>query len=304
MDTSHTARLARARTALEGLSVGDALGGFFEFGSYATLARYVQERRVPAVEVWRWTDDTNMTLSVYNILRQYQALNQDALALDFAKHFDRGRGYGMSIRGWVQRVLDGQPWYEVNTLAFGGTGSYGNGGAMRVAPVGAYFADDMDAVVENARKSAEITHAHTEGITGAMGVAVAAALACRLRGQPPPDRPAFIDLILPHIPDSIVREKTRHARDLPSGATVELAVSALGNGSQISAQDTVPFCLWCAGEQLAAYEDALWLTASAGGDVDTTCAIVGGIVACYVGDAGIPAAWRAAREPLPEWAMG
>jgi ADP-ribosylglycohydrolase len=201
-------------------------------------------------------------------------------------------------------IGQGAPWKIAAGLLFDGKGSYGNGGAMRVAPVGAYFADDMDAVVDNARKSAEITHAHPEGIAGAMGVAVAAAIACRLTGQPAPDRPTFLDLILPHIPDSIVREKTRHARDLPSGTSVELAASALGNGSQVSAQDTVPFCLWCAGEQLANYEDALWLTVSAGGDVDTTCAIVGGIVAGYVGDDGIPSAWRAAREPLAGWAIG
>ena len=67
--------------------------------------------------------------------------------------------------------------------------------------------------------------------------------------------------------------------------------------------DTVPFCLWCAGEQLDRYDEALWLTASAGGDIDTNCAIVGGIVANYVGEEGIPLNWRAGREPLPAWAL-
>ena len=47
--------------------------------------------------------------------------------------------------------------------------------------------------------------------------------------------------------------------------------------------------------------DAPWLTVSGLGDRDTTCAIVGGIVACYVGEEGIPAAWLQAREPLPDW---
>lgn len=52
----------------------------------------------------------------------------------------------------------------------------GNGGAMRAAPVGAYFADDLDKVLCHARASAEVTHGHIEGIAGAMAVAVAAAL--------------------------------------------------------------------------------------------------------------------------------
>lgn len=46
---------------------------------------------------------------------------------------------------------------------------------------------------------------------------------------------------------------------------------------------------------------ALWLTVGGLGDRDTTCAIVGGIVACYTGSAAIPPAWRDAREPLPPW---
>ena len=66
--------------------------------------------------------------------------------------------------------------------------------------------------------------------------------------------------------------------------------------------DTVPFALWCAATHLDDYPAALWATASAGGDVDTTCAIVGGIVAAHVGTDGIPFTWQEAVEPLPHWA--
>lgn len=55
-------------------------------------------------------------------------------------------------------------------------GSMGNGAAMRVAPIGAYFADDLDKVLSHARASAEVTHGHREGIAGAMATAVASAL--------------------------------------------------------------------------------------------------------------------------------
>ncbi len=96
-------------------------------------------------------------------------------------------------------------------------------------------------------------------------------------------------------------QEERLARDALASTSVEAAVSMLGNGTGVSAQDTVPFALWCAGEQLHNYEEALWLTVSGLGDRDTTCAIVGGIVSLSCGIDGIPLAWRQAREPLPDW---
>lgn len=85
------------------------------------------------------------------------------------------------------------------------------------------------------------------------------------------------------------------------GSGVSFAVSAPGNRTGISAQDTVPFVLWCAAQRLQGFEEALRLTVSGLEDRDTTCAMVGGIVACYTGLEGIPAVWREVREPLPEW---
>ena len=79
------------------------------------------------------------------------------------------------------------------------------------------------------------------------------------------------------------------------------AAASLGNGRYISAPDTVPFCLWIAAKHLDDFETAFWDTACVGGDIDTTCAIVGGIVASRVGLAGIPAAWLKRCEALPEW---
>jgi len=72
--------------------------------------------------------------------------------------------------------------------------------------------------------------------------------------------------------------------------------------SWATAADTVPYALWAAARNLDDYERAIWTTASTGGDVDTTCAIVGGIVAAHLGKAGLPAPWLSACEPLPTWA--
>ncbi|MGW2377399.1 ADP-ribosylglycohydrolase family protein [Kitasatospora sp. NPDC001683] len=91
------------------------------------------------------------------------------------------------------------------------------------------------------------------------------------------------------------------ALDLLGQPHVELAAHRLGNGRQVSAGDTVRFTLWCAARHFDNFEAALWATASAGGDVDTTCAIVGGILAFRLGVQGTPAAWYDAVEPLPGW---
>jgi ADP-ribosylglycohydrolase len=291
-------RLKRARASLEGLSVGD---GFGEQFFHVDNPNFSLKNRALPLRWWLFTDDTNMALSVFAVLRQHGAIDQDVLARSFAERYSMDRGYGPAMHRLLRLITEGEPWREVAGDLFEGQGSYGNGAAMRVAPLGAYFADDMDKVVEQARLSAEITHAHEDGIAGAIAVAVAAAYAANMAGKPPPKRDYFLMVVHRYVPDSIVREKIRHAYQLASSASLQLAISALGNGSLISAQDTVPFCLWCAAGHLDNYEEALWLTANAMGDVDTTCAIVGGIVAARTGTASIPAEWFKRREPLPDW---
>jgi ADP-ribosylglycohydrolase len=148
-----------------------------------------------------------------------------------------------------------------------------------------------------------VTHAHEEGIAGAIAIAVAAAQSWRL-GQDSKEVECeeFLDLILPHIPESEVRRRTLVARDMAEEPVQEVA-DFLGSGFEVSAQDTVPFCLWCAGQHMEHWEETMWLTVAGLGDRDTTCAIVGGIVTLYEGVESIPLSWLEAREPLPAWAI-
>ncbi|MEK7467482.1 MAG: ADP-ribosylglycohydrolase family protein [Planctomycetota bacterium] len=110
---------------------------------------------------------------------------------------------------------------------------------------------------------------------------------------------AMLDVAIDLTPGSQVRVGIERARNLGPDISVPTAVNALGNGMSITAPDTVPFALWNASRRIDDFEDALWETATGMGDVDTTCAIVGGIVGAAVGRAGIPAEWLAARESLP-----
>ncbi len=300
--TTPTERLARARLSLEGLSIGDAIGGFFEMSTSKRLTQVVTTQTLPS-GIWHFTDDTNMALSIYHILSQHNHIHQDELASSFAKHYDRQRGYGPGTRTLIARMRHGEYWRDIAKTFYRGSGSFGNGGAMRVAPIGGYFADDIEAAITNARLSAEITHAHPEGIAGAIAVAAAAAVAWQWRDQTPRTRQEFLEQVISHIPPSEVQERCKQGLDLPSDTSTLQAAETLGNGSDVSAQRTVPFVLWCAGEYLHNFEEAIWQTLSAGGDADTNCAMVGGIVALYVGNEGIPTDWIEHREPLPAWAF-
>lgn len=289
----------RARLALEGTSVGDAFGQRF-FVSPSVVESFIENRAIPSAP-WYWTDDTAMSLSVFETLRDHGFIDKDALAKRFAERYRRDpwRGYGATAHTILMSISLGEPWREAAAEPFDGQGSMGNGGAMRAAPIGGYFADDLDAVVFNAGASAEPTHAHREGKAGAIAVAVAAALASQLgRGARDASGAALLREVIARTPHGATREGLEQAADFPLDSDPRAAAMALGNGKQVLSSDTVPFSLWCAARHLHSFEEALWTTVAGLGDRDTTCAIVGGIVALAVGHEKIPRAFVLAREPL------
>jgi ADP-ribosylglycohydrolase len=242
-----------------------------------------------------------MAQAIVEVLDRHGRIEQEDLARRFAHRYqaDPYRGYGLSVRRVLERIAGGEPWHASARSIYEGMGSMGNGGAMRVAPLGAYFADDLDEVVEQARASAEVTHAHPEGQAGAIATAVAAAWAWRARnraGRLPGQE--MLELALHHTPDGETQAGLKKAFSLRLDVPVEEAIAVLGNGSRITAPDTVPFALWSAARHIDDYAEALWTTVSAGGDNDTNCAIVGGIVVLACGRESIPEGWVAAREPL------
>jgi ADP-ribosylglycohydrolase len=293
-------RMERARLAMDGLSVGDALGGQFFIPLNRPLL-FDPARRVPPPP-WRYTDDTEMALGLLEVLDRHGHAAQDELARVFGRRYDRDmyRGYGATMHEILPALHRGESWRQVAPAAFGGQGSMGNGSAMRVAPAGAYFADDLARTAAEAEKSAVVTHAHPEGVAGAVAAAVATAMAWRLRGRAgdPAAREELFDAVLAHTPDGPTRRGLEEARALGDDCLVADAVQALGNGSRVTAPDTVPFTVWVAAMHLHDYRAAIWSTIHGGGDVDTTCAIVGGIVALACGPEGIPEEWIESRESL------
>ncbi|QVI22010.1 ADP-ribosylglycohydrolase family protein [Nocardia tengchongensis] len=283
-----------ALMSLRGLAVGDAFGSCFDDPiNYGALG----ERRV-LPGPWLWTDDTQMACSIFAVLSEHGRIGQDALAQSFAEHYDIYRRYGPGTSRILRLIRQkGYHWRELAQQARDGRGSWGNGAAMRVAPLGAWFADDIDRVVIEARASAEVTHAHPDAVAGAVAVAIAAALSA---AKPQLHGAELLDTVAAHMPDGPVRDRLRHAESIDDSGT---AAEELGVGHDTSALDTVPFGLWVVAHHGHDFADACWTAVAAGGDIDTTCAIIGGILGARATSDGIPLDWLERCEPLPEWAI-
>ncbi|MET8576625.1 ADP-ribosylglycohydrolase family protein [Streptomyces sp. NPDC005012] len=288
--------------SLSGLAFGDAFGDRW----FAVLRQEgptaLETRTLPPQPLWRWSDDTaQAVVLVRELVEGGGIVDQDRLALRLADAYaeDTHRGYGASMHDVLRRIRAGEPWREVVAGQFGGQGSWGNGAAMRAAPLGAWHAADLDATAEQAARQAAVSHHHPEAVTGAVAVAVAAALATRGRGGPAPAGPDFLRAVADRLPDSDVRSGVRIAARMPEHTSVRHAAEVLGSGYRMSGPDTVPFALWCAAGHLDDLEEGLWVTVAGRGDIDTTCAIAGGVIAARTGVTALPPAWHAAREPLP-----
>lgn len=293
------AALARAKDSLDGLSVGDAIGEALSYQHYR--CREICDFSTFRPGSVRYTDDTEMALAIHETLQRMDGIDEDVLAWAFTSRYrkDPDRGYGKMARKVLEDISTGVPWKDASSRAFGG-GSFGNGAAMRVAPLGAYFSDRLAMIPEMATRSAVVTHHHPEGIAGAIAVATAAALASSGRGSDPERVSESIwEAALDFTPESRVRTRLATARAFRDVTSIEVA-REVGNGAEISAQDTVPFCIWSACSHLTNYREALLATLEAGGDCDTNCAIIGGIVAAYLGSGSIPSDWLIARENLPQ----
>ena len=289
--------LQRALLSLQGLTCGDCFGESF-FLPYPVAQATIASRTLPPAP-WPYTDDTAMAASVLNTLCQHGQILPEALARGFSELYDPNRGYGPAMHGHLIRLatIGAHHWQREAEALFDGRGSFGNGSAMRVAPLGAFFADDLDRLVQQARLSAIATHSHQDATAGAIAVALAAAFSWNSRAVDPASPADRLTQIAALTPSGPIRDGLLHAASLPSQTSAAEAALHLGNGSRATAADAVPFTLWCAATWPDSYEEALWHTVSALGDRDTTCAIVGGIVVLRTGAAGIPREWLTRAEP-------
>ncbi|RRD67072.1 hypothetical protein EII19_07470 [Comamonadaceae bacterium OH2310_COT-174] len=158
------------RGVLLGLALGDTLGAPYEGGLLARGLWALLGRTPEGVR--RFTDDTQMSLDLAESLLACGGLNQDDLAQRFARSYQWRRGYGPGAAKVLRRIRAGQPWQQANRSAHP-QGSWGNGAAMRAPVLALWPFVTEQALAQAARQSAQVTHAHPQGMAGAVLLALA-----------------------------------------------------------------------------------------------------------------------------------
>lgn len=296
---NHQERIKKAFLSLEGLSIGDSFGQQF-FIQQDRARELIKLRQLPQ-KPWFYTDDTVMAISIVETLNNFGYIERDYLARSFAQRYLKqpNRGYGSNAGQTLREISQGIHWQKASSQAFSGMGSMGNGGAMRVAPVGAYFYDDYERVVREAVASCEVTHNHPDARAGAIAVAIAAAYCTRQSlKREAIDPEHFLNTVIEITPSSNTRSRIKRAMDLSSNSRLNYVISRLGNGLHLCAYDTVPIALWFVAHHDTNFCETLWQSVSALGDRDTICAIVGSLIALTIEKEQLPQNWIEYREPL------
>lgn len=230
-----------------GAIIGDIVGSRFEFRNFKSMQF---ELFHPECE---YTDDSVCTIATANWLMnddECQPERYVAFLQEMCRKFPHPMGgYGGSFSRWV--ISESPKPY----------GSYGNGSAMRVAPVGWFF-DTIEETLEVAKRSALITHDHPEGIKGAQAVAVAIYLARKGSTK-----------------EEIKQEiQNRFRYDLNQTCN-QIRPSYEFNET---CQGTVPQAITAFLESTG-FEDAIRLAISLGGDSDTLTCITGSVAEAFYG---------------------
>jgi poly(ADP-ribose) glycohydrolase ARH3 len=271
----------RFRGCLLGLAIGDALGGRFEARSAESIRQRFPNVQAlidyPTDQVW-YTDDTQMAIGVAETLADHGSIVEEHLCRAFVANYVPSRGYGRGARAVLEAMEEGRDHRRVAAEHFPG-GSYGNGAAMRVAPVGLFFRNDPRLLSEEARLSALPTHVHPLGIEGAQLVARAVALASHSQTF---ERSGFFEEIMAACALSEYRRKIEQAAQSRSPDDLQ----RLGNG--IEALESVPTALASFALTPESYADTIANVIFLGGDTDTMAAMAGAVSGAYLGVDGLP----------------
>jgi len=236
-------------TLLYGAAIGDVCGSIYERKNHKTDKPEEIDLMNPDCF---FTDDTVLTAAIADAIYSHRRLASDSpidyksAILRWARKYPNA-GYGKGFKQWM-RSDNPQPY-----------NSYGNGSAMRVSPIGWLF-DDEETVLEEAKRSAEPTHNHPEGIKGAQAVVLAVFLA-RNRA----DRSEI---------------KERIEKDFGYDLSRSLAEIRPTYRFDSSCQGSVPVAI-AAFLESRDFESAIQKAISVGGDSDTLAAIAGSIAAAH-----------------------
>ena len=288
----------RFRGCLLGLALGDALGAPYEFclpeeipGRARLASRFGRVMDLPVGTV---TDDTQMAVALACSLVERGRLDGEDLAWRFARLWQRGEviGPGLACSEAAGRILGGVDWHKAGCPE----GRAGNGTAMRVAPVGLFHYDDVEALIRDARTQSIITHTDRRAVAGAVVVARAVSLCLKADGL---DTEEFVAEAA-RVARLDCPELAEYLERLPAwlGAPREQVVGEIVRAGQpeFTGSTITPFVvptvlasLYAFLRSPADYEESVALAIGFGGDTDTVGAITGALAGAFVGEPALPA---------------
>jgi poly(ADP-ribose) glycohydrolase ARH3 len=270
-----------------------------------------------------YTDDTNSTLALAWSLVEKGGLDPKHTAEAYGKFFEEAvpkRGYPDTAMQVMKAVLQGVDYRKTGTLSFP-TGSFANGGAMRIAPVGVAFRNATDDQLYEAVRLAIISsHVHPEAIDGAWLQAKAiswmmnntTALQKETGGDKKDEEEGVItgEVFLEKMKSLAKTEGMRKNMEVvleeykryQKGEQVDevALVKKLGSQFQIRAIEAVPCAFWSVAKHWNdPPEDTLIGAVMLGGDTDTVASMAGGVVGARHGTGWIPDRWFNALENGP-----
>lgn len=266
--------------SLIGLAIGDSLGAQCE-GCFSV--------EIIEDNISRYTDDTAMMIGIAESLIECHGLNAEHMAKKFLENYEKEpwRGYGSGPPRIFKMIKQGAKWDKTLDKELYPGGSFGNGSAMRVAPIGLLYRDDLNKLREAAYKSSMITHSHPLAMEGAALEAYAIALALK-------EEKEFLDKLIGFTKKEVYQRKLERIRKLlPKKQNKREIVRELGNG--IEAFNSVPTAIYSFLAS-SSFEDSLIYSVSLGGDTDTIAAMCGAIAGAWWGVEKIPERWRERLE--------
>ena len=276
-----------------GSAVGDAMGELaFQYSAKDKL----MEAAVRVTEL-RYTDDTAMAIGLATSLLRKGHVEARDLGETFRRNFEKEpwRGYAAGPPTIFSLVLSEEIAYvDAAQMLFGGEGSFGNGAAMRIVPLGLFFHNSRK-IYELASGSAEVTHAHPIGKDGAAVQAFAVAQAVKLDSTEEFRPEQFVRYLIGFTRTSEMGEKLELVRKLlREGVVPSIAAEQLGQS--VAVHESLPFAIYSFLRFPSSFEDCLYCAIMHGGDRDTLGAMAGALSGAYLGFEAIPHLWRTKLE--------
>lgn len=280
--------------SLLGAALGDAIGASREGHRMAPRHETGLVSRISGP--LRYTDDTHMTIGVAESLVECRGFDGEHMAGRFVDNYvkEPWRGYGPGPPRVFRLIASGLEWDKAAEHIYPG-GSFGNGAAMRVAPLGMFFWSNLARLREVAHMSSIITHSHPLGIEGATLQAMAVALAVAQSPNEPLDVSSFISRLLDATKEDVYRAKiAKFASLLERSDNRQKVVDQLDHG--IEAFNSVPTAIFCFLSHAQDFASTVTYAVSLGGDTDTIASMAGAISGAYLGINALPPDWQERLE--------